>query len=159
MCNYFSAIVLRNGSVKWCESDSHEDIIDRLGLIDNDSSPGRKFVRIEVEDFDLRKFQVDEQSSLPGWWDDRVADVRAWLGEHKDDIIKGRKAYDEAMASVGKAYNEALATASKAYSEAVASADKAYEEAVASASKAYAEAVAPARKALESLPGYTPRKQ
>ena len=137
MCRYFSAMVLRNGSVKWCESDSHEDIINRLKLIDNDSSPGRKFVRIEVEDFDLRKFKVDEQSSLPGWWDDRVADVRAWLSEHKADIIQGRKAYDEAVASASKAYSEAVASAREAYDEALAS----------------------ARKVLEQLPGYTPRKQ
>ena len=83
-------------------------------MADNDSSPGRKFVRIEVEGFDLRKFKVDEQSSLPGWWEDRVADVRAWLSEHKADIIQGRKAYNEATAPARKAYDEVVATAAEA---------------------------------------------
>ena len=78
MCNFLSAIVKRNGDII-CKpdcTDSHEDLIDFAGLVDD----GRgAFVRVELtpdgNDFanvDDYTFRVDQQDT-PDWWTEDLA--------------------------------------------------------------------------------------
>ena len=66
MCQFFSAIVTRQGDVRFCEDDSHETIINRLGLDDTRSLATRGWIRVEcVPPHDA--VRVDETSE-PGWY-------------------------------------------------------------------------------------------
>jgi hypothetical protein len=67
MCVYFSCLALRDGTIAWCESDSHEDIITWKGLKD-DKLNNRDFVRLEVLNGDISKYMVDEGGTLPEWY-------------------------------------------------------------------------------------------
>jgi hypothetical protein len=65
MCNFFSCIATRDGRLLFSEDDSHEVIVNRANLRDNDAHI-QHFVRLEiVPPFD--KVHVDEQS-IPAWY-------------------------------------------------------------------------------------------
>jgi len=66
MCQFFSAIVTRQGTVRFCEDDSHETIIARLGFDDTRPLATRGWIRVEcVRPHDA--VRVDE-TSVPGWY-------------------------------------------------------------------------------------------
>lgn len=65
MCNFFSAIVLRDGSILFTEEDSHETVIARSGLKDN----LKHFVRVEYNRED--GYEIDERA-IPEWYE-RIA--------------------------------------------------------------------------------------
>ena len=87
MCNYFSCIIKRDGAILFCEEDSHETIIDRAGLTD-DNLINREFVRIEITPPNKNLFTpykewtytVDEDGTLPPWYCKRTKTLekRAW---------------------------------------------------------------------------------
>jgi hypothetical protein len=137
MCQFFSCLAFRDGSVKFTEDDSHETIISRLGLNDSADLFTRSWVRVEVRPVGSGWGAVRvDGTSTPGWWDkDRAA--------HEGRVL----ATAEALAGPRKAYNKAAAGAQKAYDEAVAGPRKAYNEAVAGPQKAYDEA-------LRTIDGY-----
>ena len=185
MCQFFSAVVLRNGDVRFCEDDSHETLIKRLGLRDDDAHL-RQFVRVECvpsHDGTFPHVRVDE-TTVPTWWtedapalEDKVRQVglrvaTAWK-VYDETVALAEKVYDETVAPALKAYHETVALALKAYHETVATAKKAYHETVALALKASNKTVAPAQKvydetrasawkvyvaAISSIEGYTPAK-
>lgn len=80
MCNFFSALVTRDGKVVWDgNSSSHEDLIAKAGLKD-DKLEDRDFVRVEYTPsknglFTLDRkdwaFKVDEKGTLPTWFVNR----------------------------------------------------------------------------------------
>ena len=78
MCEFFSCIYTKDGRILFTESDSHEKIIKRAGLKDNDPYL-RSFVRLEcVPPFNT--VRVDEYGTLPAWFNlvdaqDRVIDL------------------------------------------------------------------------------------
>jgi hypothetical protein len=66
MCQFFSAIITRQGDVRFCEDDSHETTITRLRLDDARPLATRGWVRVEcVQPHDA--VRVDE-TSVPGWY-------------------------------------------------------------------------------------------
>jgi len=70
MCKYWSGIVTKDGKVLFTEDDSHETVIKRSGL--NDCSlENREFVRIEVENGNMKNYRVDESDTLPSWYEKR----------------------------------------------------------------------------------------
>jgi hypothetical protein len=141
VCRFFSAIVFRNGDIRWCETDSHEDIIERLGVDDAAPLQTRSWVRVECAP-PHEWVRVDE-TSTPGWYDEDRPSID---GRVINLVLR--------MAPARKVYDEAVAPARKVYDEAVAAAQEAYDEAVAPARKVYDEAMAPARKVFGSIEGY-----
>jgi len=74
MCQFFSAIVYRTGQVRFCEDDSHQTLIDRLGLDDGRPLETRGWVRVEARpdaDDAFPSIVVDEIAA-PGWWTDEA---------------------------------------------------------------------------------------
>jgi hypothetical protein len=68
MCNYFSCIFRPNGVINFTETNSHEDVISRLGLCDS-TQFNRSFLRIECAGGNINKFAIDESlDSLPTWY-------------------------------------------------------------------------------------------
>jgi hypothetical protein len=76
MCKAFSAIVLKNGEVKWkFGMDSHSDILQHFGISDNEYEKDcLEFARIEISPAngsylkpDRWEFKLDE-SITPTWW-------------------------------------------------------------------------------------------
>jgi cytochrome c556 len=68
MCHFFSCIAMKDGRLLFTEDDSHEEIIRRAGLRDNDLSINRPFVRLEITP-PFNRVTVDEDNTLPEWWD------------------------------------------------------------------------------------------
>jgi len=73
MCKYFSCIATKDGRVLWTEEDSHEEVITRSGLKDCNLE-NRDFVRIEVDDGDMKNYKIDEQDTLPRWFEKRESE-------------------------------------------------------------------------------------
>jgi hypothetical protein len=74
MCNFFSAIVLKNGDVLHLEGvDSHADLVRHFKLPDDTEC--RHFAKVELtpgaDPFDASTyvFRLDE-ATAPGWWED-----------------------------------------------------------------------------------------
>ena len=131
MCQFFSAIYTRQGNVYFTEEDSHETIISRLGMRDEDLFL-RAWVRVEYVNDALK---LDE-GSCPSWFD-RV--------EAEDKV----KAVYEQVLSAWEAYKAATASAWEAYDAATAPAQEAYNAATASAWEA-------CTKKLSTITGYVP---
>ena len=86
MCKYFSAILMRDGTVlTFDESNSHDDIISANGLKDV-KLKDRDFIRIEItprEPINLFStersdwiFKEDEEGTLPSWYDEGMMSFR-----------------------------------------------------------------------------------
>jgi hypothetical protein len=73
MCKYFSCIGTKDGKVYFYHGNEHDEIIKRAGLKD-DSLESRDFVRIEVPDGDMKQYRIDEQGTLPRWFEKREND-------------------------------------------------------------------------------------
>jgi len=70
MCKYWSGIATKDGRVLFYEGDDHEEIIKRSGLSDGNLE-NREFVRIEVPDADMKQYKIDEDGTLPRWFEKR----------------------------------------------------------------------------------------
>jgi len=75
VCNFFSAVGLRDGSIRWHWAlDSHSDILTYYGIEDEDDYQTR-FVKLELKpgenwlDPNTWTFSVDEETA-PVWCDD-----------------------------------------------------------------------------------------
>ena len=111
MCQFFSAIVTRDGRVLFYEEDSHETIVRRAGLRDDDLHL-RGWVRVEAVPDAAGAFpsvRVDE-TSVPAWyaedraaWDDRVTQVAMRVRPALD-------AYDAIVREAWDAYLSAIRT-------------------------------------------------
>jgi len=78
MCNFWSALIDRNGKVHWSEKNSsHEELVKQSGFKD-DKLEDRDFVRIEITPknnmaiFSKKEadwvFKIDEKKTLPEWY-------------------------------------------------------------------------------------------
>jgi hypothetical protein len=94
MCNFLSAIVLRNGDVRTHDaSDSHSELIDRYGLPEDtdlqhyakvEFTPyrhGAHSYRLDYADVDRYTLAVDEPTE-PKWWPEVRDRVEATLRAH-----------------------------------------------------------------------------
>ena len=90
MCNYFSCIVTENLKVHWLKNTmGHEDILAAAKLEDKKLTD-RDFVRIEIVPKDQTRptrnkddwnFKVDEERTLPDWYEKNVikAQKACWV--------------------------------------------------------------------------------
>jgi hypothetical protein len=108
MCQFKSAIVLKDRIYCPLDTDSHEDMVEELGLEDNDCFPN--FVRVEMVPSDNNIFNHDlanwrlyvDQDYLPEWFDAKavekemrtkllpeVFEKRFVIGREIDEITEG----------------------------------------------------------------------
>ena len=141
MCKIKSCLVLKD-RVYCPDYDSHQDMLDKLGIKDDYLGASKTFVRVELtppddvkslmEPLDRWTLSVD-QDVTPEWWDEkadrqRVEEaVEAWRREHVfaegEHIVKAGEVYAFGNATV-KAYGNAIVTAHdsatvKAYGNAI----------------------------------------
>ena len=150
MCQFFSAIVTRDLRVLFTEQDSHETIIRRAELQDNDLYL-RSWVRVELqpEGNNWYPLRVDE-SSTPAWFDDSRDTIAERVKTIAQKVAPARAARDAAVASARAARDAAKAPARAARDAAVAPARAVYDAAVAPARAAYDAAAAPAWAACDA---------
>ena len=125
MCQLKSCLVLKD-RVYCPDYDSHQDMLDKLGIKDDYLGASKTFVRVELtppdgvrslmEPLDRWTLSVD-QDVTPEWWDEkadrqRVEEaVEAWRGEH---------VFTEGEHSIGTGIVYALSSAMvKAYGNAI----------------------------------------
>lgn len=94
MCNFFSAIVLRNGDVlSHPMIDSHSELVEYFKLPDA-TVHHQHFAKVELtpqsEDAWLDpskwKFTLDEKT-VPGWWDDVASTAEATMRARAERMI------------------------------------------------------------------------
>lgn len=102
MCNFLSAIVLKNGEIicKPEATNSHEDLIEFADLQDDTACPDEMaFARVEflppsssesIKDLDKWKFCID-QSIVPTWFGDVENEVISKLKQIVSNIIIDKK--------------------------------------------------------------------
>ena len=148
MCNFFTAIVTKDGRVLFTKQDSHETIVERAKLKDT-TLLHRTWVRVEIQpkNGSWGPVTVDEQGSLPGWYEDDRAAFEDKVKETAEAVAPAKAAYNAARASAKAAYDAAVAPAEAAYHAAQASAYAAYDAALASAKAAYIDKI-------KTIPGY-----
>ena len=171
MCQFFSCIVTRQGEVRFCEDNSHETIIRRLGLDDTRPLDTRGWVRTERRYIDgvWQDVRVDE-TSWPAWWDaefaakveavsERVRPARAAYGAICD---QARAAYDAIYDQPRAAYGAIYGPAQAAYDAACTPARAAYDAICDQARAAYDAIYGPARAAygaaISTIEGYVPER-
>ncbi len=143
MCVFFSAIVTRQGDVRFCEDNSHETIIRRLGLDDSRPLATRGWVRVEcVPPFAV--VRVDE-TSAPGWWDAERAALEDRVRVVAERVAPVRATYDAEVAPALATYNAAVAAERATYDAATAPALATYNADVAQAQATYDAATAQAQ--------------
>jgi hypothetical protein len=118
MCHLKSCLVLKD-RVYCPDYDSHQDMLDKLGIKDDYLGASKTFVRVELlppdgirslmEPLDRWTLKVD-QDVTPEWWDEkadrqRVEEaVEAWRGEHVftegEHIVKAGEVYACGSATV-----------------------------------------------------------
>ena len=144
MCKIKSCLVLKD-RVYCPDYDSHQDMLDKLGIKDDYLGASKTFVRVELlppdgmkslmEPLDRWTLKVD-QDVTPEWWDaeadrQRVEEaVEAWRREHVfaegEHIVKAGEVYAFGNATV-EAWGNAIVTAHdsatvKAYGNAIVTA-------------------------------------
>ena len=77
MCQGFGTIVTKNLDVYFTMFDDsgdihHSNIIEALGIDENDNQFLRNFVRTENPDWTEESFHFDENDTLPGWVDEVI---------------------------------------------------------------------------------------
>ena len=128
MCKIKSCLVLKD-RVYCPDYDSHQDMLDKLGIKDDYLGASKTFVRVELlppddmetlmEPLDRWTLKVD-QDVTPEWWDEKAdrprveKAVEAWRGEHVftegKHIVKAGKVYAFDSATV-TAFDSATVTA------------------------------------------------
>lgn len=136
MCQLKSCLVLKD-RVFCPDYDSHQDMLDKLGIKDDYLNASKTFVRVELlppdglkslmEPLDRWTLNVD-QDVTPEWWDEsacrqRIEEaVEAWRREHVftegEHVVKAEKVYALGSATVRacdnatvEAYNNATVRA------------------------------------------------
>ena len=125
MCNDFSAIVTTDRKVYFCETDSHEELIKRLGLSD-DKLADRDWVRVECLPPYRDEVTVDEPGTVPGWYMAQRGVIERMVRSRAKKRAPAWAAYEAATAPAEAACEAARATAWAACEAARATAWAAY---------------------------------
>lgn len=170
MCVFFSCLVTRQGEVRFCEDDSHETIISRLGLDDMRPLATRGWIRIErpYVDRTWQDVRVDE-TSAPSWWDAEMVERVIAVSErvapawqiYDATYAQAQQIYDATCAQALQAYDATCAQARQAYGAAYAPAWQVYNATCVQAQQAYnasrAQALQVYNAAISTIEGYVPK--
>jgi hypothetical protein len=98
MCVFFSAILTRDGAVRFCDDDSHETVLRRLGWPDDRPLETRGWVRVErkLTDAGWRSVRVDE-TSMPGWYEEDRARYEGLVCDVADHVQPARAEYEASL--------------------------------------------------------------
>ena len=153
MCVFFSAILDKDGAVHFCEDDSHEAILARLGWPDDRPLETRGWVRVE------RKWTGDtwldvrvDETSVPAWYTEDRARYEGLVCETAERVQAALAAYQAAKQAALAAYQAVVQAALAAYQAVVQPAWAAY-EAVKQSARAACQAT------LSAMTGYVPTKE
>lgn len=146
MCQFFSAIATRDGRLLFTDADSHEEIIYRAKLCDDDLHI-RHWVRLELKPYgdNWGSLKVDE-TSVPSWfdtddWHHRMIALASRVKQARDayDVVakQALDVYDAAMKQARDAYGAAMKQMWAAYYVAAKQAWAAYDPAAKKARAAY----------------------
>ncbi len=102
MCQSFSAILPRDGDVRFCEDDSHETILTRLGWPDDRPLETRGWVRVECVP-PHESVRVDE-TSVPSWYDEDRPHYDGLVMDVAVRVATALAAYKQAKAPALAAY-------------------------------------------------------
>ena len=109
MCQFFSALYTRDGAVRFCETDAHEDTVARLGWPDDRPLETRGWVRVEAlpAGEGWGPVWVDE-TSAPAWCDEDRAAHEGRILAVAARVRPAREAYEAVRRPAWDAYTAAL---------------------------------------------------
>jgi len=93
-----SAIVLRDGSVRFCETDNHTHLIIRLGL-DGQKDDGNNFVRVVLTDDNKLETHYE---LIPEWFERRYVKILQDLIYLRQKIEPARRIYESNVRGAGR---------------------------------------------------------
>ena len=123
MCEGFGGIVTRDGRVLFCEPDSdgncsHSELLNRMGMPENNDPFLRHFVRFEFPDWTPGSFRWDEDDTLPGWVTDenkrdcfKLLDRAPAWAEYEKVCDAARAEYEKVRAPAKAEYEKVRAPA------------------------------------------------
>ena len=104
MCQFFSCIITKDLKAHWSKRTmAHEDLLAELKLEDKKLEE-RDFVRIEISPKDVKKvsrnrddwtFKVDEERTLPNWYDENVVKCQGACWKAWEESIAVNLAIDK----------------------------------------------------------------
>lgn len=118
MCKFFSCLVTRDGDVRFCEDDSHEKIIKRLGWPDDRPLETRGWVRAECVP-PHTSVRVDE-TSVPGWYAEDRARFDGLVTEMAQRVAPFYAGYEAKRAPLDADYEAKVADLDADYKAKVA---------------------------------------
>ena len=103
-CQYFSCIITKDLKVHWSKRTmAHEDLLAELRLEDKKLEE-RDFVKIEIAPKDVKKvsrnrddwtFKVDEERTLPNWYDENVVKCQGACWKAWEESVQVNLAIDK----------------------------------------------------------------
>jgi hypothetical protein len=113
MCQFFSAILTRDGDVRFCEDNSHERILTRLGWPDDRPLDTRGWVRVECVP-PHEAVRVDE-TSVPAWYDEDRPRYDGLVLDVAGRVAEAKAAYEAIQQPALAAYQAIQQPAYAAY--------------------------------------------
>ena len=103
-CQFFSCIITKDFKVHWSKRTmAHEDLLAELKLEDKKLEE-RDFVKIEIAPKDVKKvsrnrddwtFKVDEERTLPNWYDENVVKCQGACWKAWEESVQVNLAIDK----------------------------------------------------------------
>jgi hypothetical protein len=91
----FGALCAQCLDLYWIEDTgsgvSHSEILRRMGWEENNDVYVRFFVRIEIPGYLPRRFKFDESSTLPGWTENNLDEIKDKALKTLDKVVKVRE--------------------------------------------------------------------
>lgn len=69
-------------------NQNHRVLIRALGWRENTDARLRRFVRVEVKDWDMKNFSFDENGTLPGWAENNVQEIKDAVAKIIEKVAK-----------------------------------------------------------------------
>ena len=148
MCKFFSCIVTKDGKVFFSEEDSHETIINRLGISDN----GENFVRVEYSQNSIGEYEycLDVQT-IPEWYERIAIKVKLDIKQIFQKVKPAWEDYEKIRTPAQENYEKIEAPAREDYEKIKASAQENYKKIITPVWEDYEKIRTPARENYEKI--------
>jgi hypothetical protein len=102
MADGFGILIQQNLTGFWIEGDendsiSHSSILERLGWNENRNPIVRYFARVQVPYYEMENFEFDEGSTLPGWAENNVEEIKEVTRKILNKVKPIMKKYHDAV--------------------------------------------------------------